>query len=52
MTSEFQQITLVIHYGFKNVQNVIEITLKLLFFAAKLQKLPGGWALCSQASQL
>ena len=35
--------------GFKNVQYVIEMALKLLLFASTSQKLPNGWGLCPQA---
>ena len=31
------------------MRNVIEMALKLLFFAAKSQKSPSGWGLCPQA---
>ena len=37
-----------LRYGFKNVRIVIEMTLKLLFVAAKSQKLPRRWELCPQ----
>ena len=35
-------------FGFKNVQKVIEMALKLLFFPAKSQKSPSGWGLYPQ----
>ena len=38
-----------LRYGFKNERIVIEMTLKLLFVAAKSQKLPRRWELCPQA---
>ena len=40
------------HYGFKNVRNVIEMALKLLFFAAKSQKPLSGRGLCPQATSV
>ena len=33
----------------KNVQTVIQMTLKWLLFSEKLQELPSGWGLCPQA---
>ena len=38
-----------LRYGFKNVRIMIEMTLKLLFVAAKLQKFSRRWELCPQA---
>ena len=38
--------------GFKNVQNVIQIALKLLFFAKKSQKLPNGQTLYCNTLEL
>ena len=46
MTSDFQQITVFYSYGFKNVQKMIEMALKLLFLQQNHKNRPadGGFA--------